>query len=70
VTVKTLREVDEDHSPKVFASKWGHVVKDIIDISHDDPVYDARGLERESIRYAQSNIFPRFTSPRDSLTLM
>jgi hypothetical protein len=49
--MKTLREVDEDHSPKIFASKWRDVVKDVIDISHDDPVYDPRGLEREGIRY-------------------
>ncbi|KAH8668501.1 hypothetical protein BX600DRAFT_510595 [Xylariales sp. PMI_506] len=49
--MKTLREVDEDHSPKAFSSKWGHIIKDIIDISHDDPVYDPRGLERDGIKY-------------------
>jgi hypothetical protein len=49
--MKTMREVDEDHSPKAFATKWGSTVKDIVDISHDNPVYDAQGLEREGITY-------------------
>lgn len=49
--MKTLREVDEEHSPKAFSEKWGHIVKDVVDISKDDPVYDSRGLEREGIRY-------------------
>ncbi|KAI1375855.1 hypothetical protein F4677DRAFT_454746 [Hypoxylon crocopeplum] len=42
--MKTLREVDEDHSPKVFSVKWGNIIKDIIDISHDDPVYDPKSF--------------------------
>lgn len=49
--MKTLREVDEEHSPKEFTAKWGWLIKDIIDISHDDPVYDYHGLEREGIKY-------------------
>ncbi|KAI1463305.1 alpha/beta-hydrolase [Daldinia caldariorum] len=48
--MKTLREVDEEHSPKVFASKWGHIIKDIIDISHADPVYDPKSFG-EGIKY-------------------
>ncbi|KAI2615505.1 hypothetical protein GGR54DRAFT_292693 [Hypoxylon sp. NC1633] len=48
--MKTLREVDEEHSPKVFTVKWGHIVKDIIDISHDDPVYDPKSFGR-GIKY-------------------
>ncbi|KAK6950512.1 hypothetical protein Daesc_008840 [Daldinia eschscholtzii] len=48
--MKTLREVDEEHSPKVFTAKWGHVIKDIIDISHADPVYDPKSFG-EGIRY-------------------
>ncbi|KAI1367731.1 dual specificity phosphatase catalytic domain-containing protein [Xylaria arbuscula] len=48
--LKTLREVDEEHCPKVFAAKWGHEIKDIIDISHADPVYDPKSFG-DSIKY-------------------
>lgn len=49
--MKTMREVDDDHSPLKFVEKWGGIVKDIIDISKDTPVYDPAGLERAGIRY-------------------
>lgn len=49
--MKTLREVDETHCPAEFVAKWGHTIKDVIDISHDTPVYDPRGLESGGIRY-------------------
>ncbi|KAI9734437.1 MAG: hypothetical protein M1818_006825 [Claussenomyces sp. TS43310] len=49
--MKTLREVDEDHCPEIFVKKWGNQIKDIIDISHESPVYDPRGLERGGTRY-------------------
>ncbi|AEO69139.1 0afc770d-aef5-45ea-a138-d02e7b0cc378 [Thermothielavioides terrestris] len=49
--IKTLREVDEEHCPRVFVEKWGRIIKDVIDISHDNPVYDPRGLEEGGIRY-------------------
>ncbi|KAI6253644.1 hypothetical protein MCOR21_005196 [Pyricularia oryzae] len=49
--MKTLREVDEIHSPKSFVENWGHSIRDIIDISHDTPVYDPAGLEAGGIRY-------------------
>lgn len=49
--MKTMREVDDEHSPAKFVEKWGHVIKDIIDISKDTPVYDPAGLERAGIRY-------------------
>ncbi|RYP66440.1 hypothetical protein DL771_007769 [Monosporascus sp. 5C6A] len=42
--MKTLREVDDEHSPRVFTEKWGTIIKDIIDISHDNPVYDPRNF--------------------------
>ncbi|KAI0455682.1 dual specificity phosphatase catalytic domain-containing protein [Xylaria acuta] len=48
--LKTLREVDEEHCPKVFAAKWGNEIKDIIDISHADPVYDPQSFGG-SIKY-------------------
>lgn len=49
--MKTLREVDESHCPEVFVKEWGSQVTDIVDISHDNPVYDSRGLEKGGIRY-------------------
>ncbi|KAI9158913.1 mRNA-capping enzyme [Paramyrothecium foliicola] len=49
--MKTLREVDEVHSPKEFCKNWSHVIKDVIDISKDQPVYDPRGLERANVHY-------------------
>lgn len=49
--IKTLREVDEEHTPKKFVKQWGTTIKDVIDISHDNPVYDPRGLEAGGIKY-------------------
>ncbi|KAI9648996.1 hypothetical protein NHQ30_001562 [Ciborinia camelliae] len=49
--LKTLREVDETHCPEVFVKDWGEQIKDIVDISHESPVYDPRGLENGGIRY-------------------
>jgi pimeloyl-ACP methyl ester carboxylesterase/protein-tyrosine phosphatase len=49
--LKTLREVDESHCPAVFVDNWGSQIKDIVDISHESPVYDPRGLEKGGIRY-------------------
>lgn len=49
--MKTMREVDDEHSPARLVEKWGAVIKDVIDISKDTPVYDPAGLERAGIRY-------------------
>lgn len=49
--MKTLREVDENHRPEVFVKDWGRWVKDVVDISHEAPVYDPRGLEKGGVRY-------------------
>ena len=49
--MKTLREVDDTHCPEVFVKTWGGQIKDIIDISHESPVYDPRGLEKGGVRY-------------------
>lgn len=49
--MKTMREVDEEHSPAKFVGKWGGITKDIIDVSKDAPVYDPAGLERAGVRY-------------------
>lgn len=49
--LKTLREVDDTHCPDVFVKEWGNQIKDIIDISHESPVYDPRGLEKGGTHY-------------------
>ncbi|POS79028.1 hypothetical protein DHEL01_v202573 [Diaporthe helianthi] len=49
--MKTFREVDDEHSPVKFAEKWGGIVKDVVDISKDTPVYDPAGLARAGVRY-------------------
>ncbi|KAI1855062.1 hypothetical protein JX265_012250 [Neoarthrinium moseri] len=49
--MKTLREGDEDHSPQKFAADWGHIVKDIIDISKDNPAYSPNSLPELGIKY-------------------
>ncbi|KAF1968028.1 hypothetical protein BU23DRAFT_592332 [Bimuria novae-zelandiae CBS 107.79] len=49
--MKTLREVDEEHSPKIFVKHWAGKLRAVVDISHDSPVYDPKGLEAGSIAY-------------------
>lgn len=49
--MKTLREADDVHTPAAFVDAWGGVIKDVIDISKDQPVYDPRGLERAGVHY-------------------
>ncbi|KAK3196728.1 hypothetical protein K4F52_000072 [Lecanicillium sp. MT-2017a] len=49
--MKTLREADDTHSPAEFAARWSTAIRDVIDISKDQPVYDPRGLERGGIHY-------------------
>ncbi|KPM39883.1 hypothetical protein AK830_g6649 [Neonectria ditissima] len=49
--MKTLREADDVHCPIQFVANWGAVIKDVVDISKDQPVYDPRGLECAGIQY-------------------
>lgn len=49
--LKTLREADDVHCPSEFVRNWSSVIKDVIDISKDQPVYDPRGLERGGVHY-------------------
>ena len=49
--MKTLREVDEEHSPKIFVQQWAGKIRAVVDISHDSPVYDPKGLETGGIAY-------------------
>ncbi|KAL8671790.1 MAG: hypothetical protein Q9168_003713 [Polycauliona sp. 1 TL-2023] len=49
--MKTLREIDEAHSPEIFVGKWKGKLRAVVDISHENPVYDPRGLEVGGIEY-------------------
>ncbi|KAF2216038.1 hypothetical protein CERZMDRAFT_35200 [Cercospora zeae-maydis SCOH1-5] len=54
--MKTMREIDEDHSPPVFVKKYSwKVIPDgvamVVDISLDAPVYDKAGLENGDVEY-------------------
>lgn len=49
--MKTLREVDDVHSPKIFVDQWAGIIKAVVDISHEAPVYNPEGLEKGGIQY-------------------
>ena len=49
--MKTLRQIDDKHSPKQFVKDWGSKIYAVIDISHDSPVYDPKEFEEGGIGY-------------------
>ena len=49
--MKTLREIDETHSPSIFVQEWKDKLKAVIDISHESPVYDPRKLDEGGVEY-------------------
>lgn len=49
--MKTLREIDDTHSPEKFVRDWKGQIKAVIDISHESPVYDPKGLDEGGIEY-------------------
>lgn len=49
--MKTLREVDPTHCPPVFVQEWQGKIRAVVDISHESPVYDPKGLEKGGIEY-------------------
>ena len=49
--MKTLREIDDVHSPDIFVRNWRGKLKAVIDISHESPVYDPKGLDEGGIQY-------------------
>ena len=49
--MKTLREIDDLHSPEVFVRNWKGKITSVIDISHESPVYDPRSLDEGGIEY-------------------
>ena len=54
--MKTMREVDEKHSPREFVAKLSSKIRKdgvamVVDISHESPVYDPKGLEDGGVEY-------------------
>ena len=49
--MKTLREIDDVHSPEKFVKQWKGKIKAVVDISHESPVYDPKGLDEGGIEY-------------------
>ena len=49
--MKTLREVDEVHSPTMFVLDWREKIKAVVDISHESPVYNPQTLDDGGIEY-------------------
>jgi hypothetical protein len=63
--MKTLREIDETHSPAVFVEHWKSKIRAVIDISHESPVYDPKDSS-----WAVSNITSFRPSPKFHLRSM
>lgn len=74
VALKMLREVDEEHNPVTFSQKYHGKVYAIIDISHENPVYDPASLEKGGIHYHKhptvSKIPPTPDETRDFIALV
>ena len=72
--LKTLREVDDTHSPAIFVREWKGKIKAVIDISHESPVYDPKGLENGGIEYHKfptvSKIPPTVDEVKDFISLV
>lgn len=72
--MKTLREIDEIHSPARFVRQWKGKIKAVVDISHESPVYDPRGLDDGGIEYHKfptvSKIPPTAEETKDFIALI
>ncbi|KAI4151088.1 MAG: hypothetical protein LQ340_003702 [Diploschistes diacapsis] len=72
--MKTLREVDEVHSPGSFVEIWRERIMAVIDISHESPVYNPQGLDDGGIEYHKfptvSKIPPTVDEVRDFVALV
>lgn len=49
--LKTLREIDEQHTPARFVEEWKNKIYAVIDISHETPVYDTTKMDKGGIQY-------------------
>ncbi|OWP07202.1 hypothetical protein B2J93_1975 [Marssonina coronariae] len=68
--MKTLREVDETHCPEVFVKEWGFQTKDIVDISHESPSYEPRGLEKGGVHYHKFPTAAKIPPTDDEVTAL
>ena len=72
--MKTLREIDDVHSPKKFVNQWRGKIKAVVDISHESPVYDPKGLDEGEIEYYKfptvSKIPPTAEEANDFINLI
>ncbi|KAK6430253.1 hypothetical protein LTR95_013593 [Oleoguttula sp. CCFEE 5521] len=71
--MKTMREVDETHNPKAFAARYSsNVMPDgvaiVVDISHESPVYDPKGLEAAGIEYHKFPTVSKLPPTADEVT--
>ena len=60
VALKMLREVDEDHNPVLFSQQYHDKIYAVVDISHENPVYDPASLEKGGIHYHNNRPCPKF----------
>ena len=71
--MKTLREIDDTHSPNNFVKDWKTKLSAVVDISHENPVYDPKGLDQGGIEYHKfptvSKIPPTEDEVRDFIKL-
>ena len=72
--MKTLREIDDTHSPLIFVKHWKGKIKAVIDISHESPVYDPQKMDDEGIEYHKfptvSKIPPTIAEVEDFINLV
>lgn len=74
VALKMLREVDEEHNPVRFSQRYRDEIYAVIDISHENPVYDPASLEKGGIHYHKqptvSKIPPTTDETKDFISLV
>ncbi|KAJ6144404.1 hypothetical protein N7470_008299, partial [Penicillium chermesinum] len=72
--MKMLREVDEQHNPVLFSEKYRGVIHAVIDISHENPVYNPATMEKGGVHYVKqptvSKIPPTEDEVRDFIALV
>lgn len=74
IAMKMLRGVDEHHNPVLFSKQWKGKIYAVVDISHENPVYDPNELENGGIHYHKhptvSKIPPTPDETRDFIGLV
>jgi pimeloyl-ACP methyl ester carboxylesterase/protein-tyrosine phosphatase len=74
MAMKMLRGVDDVHNPVHFSEQWKDKIHAVIDISHENPVYDPQELEEGGVHYHKhptvSKIPPTPDETRDFIGLV